>query len=205
MGEHAAAIADTPGDLREGRRPVGRGRLAHQDVARLERVQVVGVVEDAGTATCLALRCRNACQCLDIAVTARCLDGGEEVLIEAEDLDEHRVGHGLGDGAEHLGHAGPALMPVVEVVVTGLDDALERVHRLLAISHRGELGPEEEEAVVGLIRTGLLGNRTCCPPHRQRHLEVDVVVVIVLPPREVGRLAGSDSGVERRLLLGGEL
>src|SRR5690242_13331159 len=53
--EGAAAVADTGGDLGERRGPVGRGGLAHQHVARVELVQFVGVVQDAGPAPAGAL------------------------------------------------------------------------------------------------------------------------------------------------------
>ena len=49
-----------------------------------------------------------------------------------------------------------------------------------------------------------VGDGLAGPSHRQRDAQVDVVVVVVLPPREVRRPAGGQAAVEEFLLIQGE-
>src|SRR5580692_5585901 len=158
----------------------------------------------AGDAAADALGGRHAGQRLDLPAGVRRLDGPQEVAVQPEDLDQDRVVHRLRYGADHLGHGRPALQPVVEVLLALLDQAAE-----LAIgpTPRGDvhdLLPEQVQRVVLVagpdpVRDGLAG-----PPHRQRDAQVDVVVVVVLPPGEVRRPAGGEAAVEELLLLQGE-
>ena len=139
---------------------------------------------------------------LTCAAGADRLHGPQEVAVQPEDLDQDRVVDRLRDGADHLGQARPPVQPVVEVLLALLDQAAQPgVVRPAPGRHVHDLFPEQVQRVVLVVRADPVRDALAGPPHRQRDAQVDVVVVVVLPPREVRRPARGQAAVEELLLL----
>jgi hypothetical protein len=108
------------------------------------------------------------------------------VVVHAEDLDEDGVIHLLRQRAHDLRDGGPLVLVVVVVLVAGGDDRLDVLPLTLPRGHLEELAVEEEGGVVVAIGVDRGAHRERAPPHRDRRSEVDVVVVVLVPPGEVG-------------------
>ena len=117
VAEHAAAVADRGGDLAERRRPVRRGGLAHQDLARAR-------ARCSSSELCSTRAMPVACPLAAATPVSVGLLGGVRVLhgpqrarVDAEDLDQHRVLDGLRDGCRAPWASAPrSVVPVVEVL-----------------------------------------------------------------------------------------
>ena len=120
----------------------------------------------------------------------------EEVVAHPEDPAQHGVVDVVGDRAEHLGQVGPPGDPlVVEVPALG-DHSGERRPGPFAARDGRELRTEQEQPVgrVAAPSDGGQGERR--PSQREVGAQVDVVVVLLVPPGEVGRRAAGQGLVE---------
>ena len=185
-------------DDAEDRRPLCRRAAADQDVAGLDLVQFGHRGDYPRHALRDALGRREATEFL---CRAAALERLEEVPGQAEDLDHDRIGHRIGNRAQHGGKLGAAVPPVLEIGTPVGDHRGQRGPPRSVAVHDGEqFGLEQEEDVVWLLELALVhqarAKLQAGAADRDRGSPVDQVVVFLVPPGEVRCLVAGQRLVE---------
>src|ERR1700733_15696226 len=203
VGKRAPAVAYTGGNFGEGGCPCRSGTHADQDVALLQPRQLVRRTQHPRDATRDSRRCRHARQLREVGATGS--HSFEEFVGDAENFNHYRLSDRFRRRTKHDGHFLNSLVPFIEISFAVADDRFEGFAALLAGRERTQLGIEQKIHIIWIGEVDRSGDRLRRFADRNGAAHVDVPIMVIVPPRKICVLAGSERLIERTTFLGAHL